>query len=157
MKALTLLHPWAAMVRIGAKHFETRPFPTAHRGRLAIHVSRKWTPELERKSLEMPYRRDLAAALGIDYPNQLRAWRGHVIYIVQLVQCWLITPDGLMNHADPTKTRIDLLEPELSYGEYTPGHYAWQLAYVEPITPMRAMGQQNIWNWDERPMQKRPR
>ena len=40
MKALTLYDPWATLVVLGEKQFETRRWLTNYRGRLAIHTSR---------------------------------------------------------------------------------------------------------------------
>ena len=44
MKAVTLYQPYASLVAIGAKKFETRSWKTSYRGPLAIHagVSEKY-------------------------------------------------------------------------------------------------------------------
>lgn len=44
MKALTICQPYAHLVATGAKPIENRAWPTAYRGRLAIHAgkSRAW-------------------------------------------------------------------------------------------------------------------
>jgi hypothetical protein len=40
MKALTVRQPWAALLILGAKQYETRTWPTRHRGILLIHAER---------------------------------------------------------------------------------------------------------------------
>ena len=40
MKALTLLQPWASLVAIGVKRWETRAWRTSYAGPLAIHASK---------------------------------------------------------------------------------------------------------------------
>jgi hypothetical protein len=40
MKALTVLQPWAQLLILGAKRYETRSWKTKHRGPLLIHAGR---------------------------------------------------------------------------------------------------------------------
>ena len=44
MKCLSLWQPWASLVVIGAKRFETRSWPTNYRGPLLIHAAQRWSP-----------------------------------------------------------------------------------------------------------------
>lgn len=39
MKALTLWQPWASLIALGEKRYETRSWATSYRGLLAIHAS----------------------------------------------------------------------------------------------------------------------
>lgn len=41
MKAITIIQPWATLIAIGAKRFETRSWATTHRGPIAIHAGKK--------------------------------------------------------------------------------------------------------------------
>lgn len=41
MKAITLWQPWASAIFSGSKLYETRSWPTAHRGPLLIHAGKK--------------------------------------------------------------------------------------------------------------------
>ena len=40
MKAITLWQPWATLIAIGVKPFETRSWATSYRGPLAIHAGK---------------------------------------------------------------------------------------------------------------------
>ncbi|MFE4712623.1 MULTISPECIES: ASCH domain-containing protein [unclassified Paenibacillus] len=41
MKAITIIQPWATLIAIGEKRFETRSWATKKRGPLAIHAGKK--------------------------------------------------------------------------------------------------------------------
>lgn len=43
MKAITLHQPWATLIMVGLKRFETRGQRFTYKGPLAIHASRSWT------------------------------------------------------------------------------------------------------------------
>lgn len=42
---------------------------------------------------------------------------------------------------------LDVDEFEAALGDFSPGRYAWELADVRPITPVRARGMQGLWVW----------
>jgi activating signal cointegrator 1 len=44
MKAISICQPWATLIVIGAKRFETRSWKTDYRGILAIHASKTKVP-----------------------------------------------------------------------------------------------------------------
>lgn len=67
MRCLTLWQPWASLIAVGAKRFETRSWGTDWRGSLAIHASLKWS----REQADLCATRPFAAALrahGIELP-----------------------------------------------------------------------------------------
>ena len=41
MKALSLWQPWASLIAAGVKKVETRHWPTAYRGPIAIHAAKR--------------------------------------------------------------------------------------------------------------------
>jgi hypothetical protein len=41
MKAITIWQPWASLIAIGAKQYETRSWETKYRGPIAIHAAKK--------------------------------------------------------------------------------------------------------------------
>lgn len=139
MKALTIRQPWAQLIALGVKRYETRSRPTNVRGRIAIHAGRA-----------MPRGTDLATAWNwIDLDRsfsllRLRAdthWtpmpRGFVIATAELVDCI------------PTYARgVPPLEHDL--GDWTPGRWAWQLDDVQILAePVPAKGRQGWWEWSE--------
>ncbi|MDX5091650.1 ASCH domain-containing protein, partial [Lactobacillus crispatus] len=57
MKAITIHQPWATLIALGEKQFETRSWETKYRGPLAIHAGKKVDKEI---CLEEPFRSVLA-------------------------------------------------------------------------------------------------
>ncbi len=96
MKCLTLWQPWATLVAVGAKQFETRSWPCHHRGPLAIHAS--MTDPYGNYAIRTSIRRNFdlwADALkGQCRINTTKKQidldglpRGHVVGITRMVDC----------------------------------------------------------------------
>ncbi|ETT32155.1 ASCH domain-containing protein [Paenibacillus sp. FSL R5-808] len=141
MKAITIIQPWATLIALGEKQFETRSWFTKHRGELAIHAGKK----IDREAcLAEPIRSTLAryGYTADNLPN------GAVVAVVVMKDC--------LQSVD-TWTDGYLLEngsyvypPEYEFGDFTPGRYGWQLSNVRPLPePIPAKGQQGLWNWEK--------
>jgi hypothetical protein len=50
MKSITIIQPWATLIALGEKKYETRGWPTKHRGPLAIHAGKK----IDKEACEEP-------------------------------------------------------------------------------------------------------
>jgi hypothetical protein len=139
MKAITLYHPWAELIALNEKRYETRSWATNYRGPIAIHcgVSRKpWHMDLAFKepflSALKPLHSRAFGTLG------MRLHLGQILAIGNLVDCIEITP------------RFALSENELAFGDYTPGRFAWILEDVHQLAkPIPAKGMQRLWSFDE--------
>ena len=135
MKAITLWQPWASLIAIGAKKYETRSWPTNYRGLLAIHAAAK-APKTEMELCEIePFKSSLRRA-GIISANELPL--GSVIAIANLVDCIYISKEFI-------KAILDTVE--YGFGDYEISRYAWKLEGVRPINPIPAKGMQRIWEW----------
>lgn len=114
MKALSLWQPWASAIALGIKHNETRSWTTNHRGPLAIHASRKESPDGRELFEQLMQRGDFY------YPMEkagIHSWsmlpKGAIVAVVNLVDVARthdVFPNGL----------------EEMLGDYTPGRFAWQ-------------------------------
>ena len=140
MKALTVMQPWATLVALGAKRIETRSWSTSYRGPLAIHASGRISREAAVICREPPFREALAAGgYGEESGsagNPFRLPLGAVIAIALLVYVQRIT----RAHAPA--------EPERSFGDYTPGRFAWLLDHVRRLPePVAAKGALGLWEW----------
>lgn len=151
MKTLSVWQPWASLIAIGAKRIETRSWATRYRGPLAIHAANSF-PKLARDLCgDDPFTFDLVKG-GYMGPDTLP--RGVVVAIVKLAECCLIKKDGLYRLIpglkDPPKWFAQLpVEPEISFGDYTPGRFAWILEDVIKLPePIPAKGHQSLWNWE---------
>ena len=130
IKALSLHQPWATLIATGAKRIETRAWQTPHRGLLAIHATRDLSREAAALCGTSPFREALLAA-GLAGPDDLP--RGCVLAIVRVTGCTPI-------EAPPA-------EPEATFGDYSPGRFAWQLDDIGALPePLAARGAQGVWS-----------
>ncbi len=146
MKSLSLTQPWASLVAISAKRIETRSWVTNYRGRIAIHAAKGFPRDAIETCLTEPFKSSLRG--HIKMPNDLP--RGAVIATATLVDCLRIgrTVGGsvILHGSDP----VPVHEPELSFGNYSPGRWGWLLADVVKLPePVPARGSLGLWEWAE--------
>lgn len=153
MKALSLTQPWAALVAIGAKRYETRSWSTQYRGQLAIAAAKKFPMDCRALCTEEPFRGVLEEA-GLSLLD-LKALCGHILCVVDANGC-VATPaaDTLLNIASafpviPASWPAPATD-EIEFGDYSPKRYAWPLADVFRLpTPIEASGALGIWEVPE--------
>jgi hypothetical protein len=139
-KVITLYQPWATLVAIEAKLFETRGWETGYRGPLAIHAGKT----VDKQALED---RRIAEALnraGYKYFKDLPT--GQIIASTNLTNCLPITIDILSGEpmAGPRIVGI----PERFFGDYRPGRFAWELQEIRKLkNPVFIKGAQGLWNY----------
>jgi len=162
MQALSLLQPWAALVMVGAKRYETRSWGTKVRGRIAIHASEGQKKELVLALQTQPF----ASVIAANYDQRAMAC-GAVLGTVEIVDvvpiiavragyyapsdsAWVGAPSfgaGLISsglHAFPPA------EHERAFGDYGPGRFAWILR--EPMLfakPVPYRGMLGLWELPE--------
>ena len=165
MKVLTLTQPWATLVAIGAKHIETRSWPTKYRGPLAIHAAQGLGPvggmrgfvELIGAPL---FQRSLAPdAKGGGFWETVKDRaavlpRGAILAVCELETCiptlWLTATGRTTVSTRSGPAEYVLTDQERAFGDYTPGRYAWLLSNVRALPePIPAKGALGLWNWDE--------
>ncbi len=130
MKAISLWQPWASLIALGEKRYETRSWATHYRGLLAIHAAKRWTPDQLTLSQETPFWD------ALDW-HQLPL--GAVIAVALLM--------------DVHKTDLGpgLIHPkhELEFGDWTPGRWAWRMDDVLKLDqPIPAVGRQALFDLD---------
>ena len=115
MHALSVMQPWAALIVLGVKRIETRPWRTGFRGRLAIHASATRPPGLDDLCRREPVRSALLCSPWNRPP------RGVLLGTVEVRDCLRVED-------------LDVLsEQERSLGNFTPGRWAWLLADPQPL------------------------
>jgi hypothetical protein len=128
--ALTLWQPYASLIAVGVKKFETRSFAAPQRllgQRIAIHAAKR---EITLVGL------DRETALAI-----MSAVNGSVYRLPRgVVVCTAVLAESL-----PAES----VEPDL-FGDYSPGRFAWRLEDVQPVSPhIPARGRPMIgWPWE---------
>lgn len=132
MKALSLWQPWASLVALNLKRFETRSWSTPYRGEIAIHAAKHWTAKEER------WLRFFADEY--DCPLPLPPPLGSMLCICRLTH---------IGRSEEVEVHISAMEHRM--GDYTAGRFAWRLEVVEIFDkPIPARGKQGLFDW-ERP------
>lgn len=133
MKAISLWQPWASLVAVGAKEYETRSWPTSYRGPLVIHAAKRWTP-LEVAAALDPHFKSALKAAGLN-PTHLPL--GAALCVVDLVD--VVTTESV---------RWDIDSTERAFGNYTDGRFAWKLANIRTFdVPIPWLGHQGLWDY----------
>ena len=134
MKVLTLRQPWATLVALGAKKIETRSWSTSYRGPLAIHAAKRFT----REQIELCERQPFIDALH-DYA------RGRIVIPDRFPVGAIVATSELRSVVEIAEDFV-VAEPEMSFGDFAPGRFAWLLYNVQPVDPpILARGFQRLW------------
>lgn len=133
MKAISLWQPWASLVAIGAKQYETRHWPTDYRGPLIIHAAKRWQIDQRALCHQQPF---LSALLAAGYTKLSMVPFGAYLCIVDLVD---VLPTGHV---------VDFIsDQERAFGDYGPRRFAWKLENVRRFpAPILARGYQGFWD-----------
>lgn len=131
MKCLSIRQPWATLIAIGAKKFETRSWATNYRGPLAIHAGLRWTREQAEMCEAEPFRTALRAA-GIEveagfpvYANTHPVPKG-TLPLGCVVAIGSVDACRDVGHLNPG-------EQERAFGDFRPGRYGWELSSVRRL------------------------
>lgn len=121
MKCISLMQPFATLVVIGAKQYETRGWQTEYRGPLVIHAGRKFSEEARALCLQEPFRSALVRA---GYRRSSDLPLGALLGRVTIDDCL------------PTATVLQQLQreaAELAFGDFRTARWAWKLSEPEVL------------------------
>lgn len=129
VKVLTLWSPWAQLVALGVKGHETRSWPTSHRGPVLVHAAKAWNQVIG----EFWGKYGAMLPPGVRLPDDPSL--GCVVALAEVADCLPTTA------ARPT----DALD--MTFGDWSPGRYAFRLAGVRPLPhPVPWRGGQRLRN-----------
>jgi hypothetical protein len=164
MKALTIIQPWASLIAIGAKRFETRSWKTNYRGQLAIHAGKK-KPSDVLNGVDVDVIFSMGRAFGIEpHIRKIIQFldtlpRGAMVATGNLARCdamWDGQEVGLLGAVCINRENQywspnwQTITDEFLFGDWRPGRFAWEMEKVKQLTvPVPAKGMQGIWNWEE--------
>jgi hypothetical protein len=167
MKVLTLTQPWATLIAIGAKRIETRSWETLYRGPLAIHAAAGYGKGGAKAHKALcatePFCSVLNAACKAHYDaldtsgGVLRAMAvspfmpmGMIVATCNLVDCVSTALWAPVTHGTETwQVPPGNMSREYSFGDYSPGRYAWLLSDVRALPePIPAKGALGLWNYE---------
>ena len=144
MKAITIRQPWAQLIAIGEKKFETRSWRTDYRGDIAIHAG------LSKQHLQICLFEPFSLVLPRHgyHPHFENFPLGAVVAIAELADCHLIgCQGGIWRSKNQPYVPFDKYEKD--FGDFGTGRWAWRLTNVRKLDePMPAIGKQGLWNWD---------
>lgn len=144
LRAISLTQPWATLMSISAKNYETRgpTFPRRHLGELAICASLNFPKECQRLCYEEPFHEALRRGLG-DTIAALPL--GAVVGVVEVVG-YVTAVGGLPSYVARFGIEASPAPHEAAFGDYTQGRTviltrnARRLA--EPVPVRGALG---VW------------
>ena len=136
MKAITIHEPYASLIIMGIKRFETRGWSTNLRGSLAIHAARQ---EMTQEGKKVAEKYDITPQYG------------KVLGVVEIINCFKCQSDNLLSSSESRAQWIIGEESEeKEFGWFTVGRFAWQMKVLEKFEiPIPAKGQQRFWTWDK--------
>lgn len=128
MKGLSLTQPWATLIAIGAKRFETRSWSTLYRGPIAIHAAKSFPRDCQALVNFEPFRRVLLPYLAHgDLP------RGAIVATSWMINC----------HAADV---LRLSDQERAFGDFSRGRFAVELVDVVGVNePVPCTGSLGLW------------
>lgn len=140
VRAITVHQPWATLLALGLKRFETRDWDTRHRGPLVIHAGKRITEDgemafswLQRRGI------DVGAERLADMP------RGAVVGVAELAYCY--STEFLLDtgrHVLNAQAKDPALEVTL--GDFSRGRFAWLLSAPRALRqPIPCRGYQQLW------------
>lgn len=136
MKVISIIQPWATLIALGEKKFETRSWRTKHRGELAIHASKK----IDKKICRLEPYKSVLAKQGFS-ENNLPV--GVILATCNLTDCLKVWKDiGTGAALDGWKS---VSGNEYMFGDFSEGRFAWNLQDIIQIEPIPAKGQLGLW------------
>ncbi|MDE2101713.1 MAG: ASCH domain-containing protein [Patescibacteria group bacterium] len=156
MKTISLTQPWASLIALGAKRFETRSWAPRHRGLLAIHAAKGFPPSCKRICLVEPF----LSALGKEHIQGMTPGRldggglvhtlplGAVLGVVELVGCVETQKirDGISDFKAGVRPEAPISPQEYAFGDYSSGRFAWELRLLKRFeVPVPMNGALGLW------------
>lgn len=153
MKAISLWQPWASLIVIGAKRFETRFWYTPYRGPILIHAAKKRNNDLIDMCECDPFFTELRGLQSDPLPNGRNIFDalplGCIIGVADLVECYHTSLIDMVSCSNGRVVNLPTGD-ELEFGDFHPGRYAWQLKNVTRfITPIPYKGAQGLFNVED--------
>lgn len=128
MRGITLQEPWASLVALRKKEWETRSWSTSYRGVIAIHASQAFPPA-HRELLQIePFHEALQGV------RQFHT--GCILALAYLSDCLLCRPS----------TAEAVGYPQNAFGNFAPGRFRFRFTEVRVLAkPFPYRGALSLW------------
>lgn len=140
MKAITIWQPYATLIMLGLKRYETRCWGTSYRGPLIIHAAKRWDEDRDwdcsRVTELLQQQTFTAASLGDErlrlFYTPMGDTLGKALGIVDLTSCQQMKDGGS--------------EFENQVGTFGSGRFGWECDRPQLFEePIRHQGKQGLW------------
>lgn len=138
-RCLSVRQPWAALLCLGRKQFETRSHRTSVRGTIVIHAAKAMPikvgeiAQVGRYELLRDTKGLMLTGAGLPNGGALRLPVGVFLGTVYLSDCIQVTVEDLA----AGKYSRD----EVALGDFAPGRWLWQMKTPRTIAPVPGRGQ----------------
>lgn len=150
MRLMTCYPPYAQLLALELKVWETRPRLPSYEGPIAIHAgkSAQYLKRIASGRLHAPaddhefwaFIEQYDAALNLARTRGATAWQ------IAGMQLGVIVGVGELVESRPVEWIHDLSPRERAFGEFTPGRFGWRIMNVRHLrTPIPATGYQSLW------------
>ena len=123
MNGISLTEPWAHLMAIGEKHYETRGWSTAYRGELAIAAAKKFPHECQALCVKNPPFTDALVRHDITTLRPMVEAGGLILAVVEVVDCVPTTAEGCKKRLARAPA-VPPAEFEAAFGDYSPRRFA---------------------------------
>lgn len=156
LPVVTLHQPWASLVLVGAKVFETRSWapPVGLIGsRLGIHAGKTVV-----RRLPADLAASVAELLGRDWIETVPT--GRLLCIATVCGAWMT--GERIGEGNIATVRAREGSPPLPcfredlFGDYSPGRWIWGLEQVALVKPVPVRGRQRVWSLPAGELNRRP-
>jgi DNA N-6-adenine-methyltransferase (Dam)/ASCH domain len=128
LKAISLWQPWASLISLGLKHYETRSWKTNYRGKLLICSTAANSKQ---------HKEYLKICEQLQLPPWENFLHGRAIALCDLTDCIEMTPEFIEQQS----------RTEILCGDWQVGRYAWKLENIQPIAePFAVKGKQGLFD-----------
>jgi hypothetical protein len=142
MKVISIIQPWATLIMLGEKRYETKSRRTHYRGELGIHASKK----VNKGICELEPFKSVLAKHGYTADNLPT---GAILGRVILRDCQEVVYDRGDYAILGVSTRT-AAGNEYAFGDYTEGRFVYDLSDIDQFDkPIPTKGQLGLWNYQE--------
>lgn len=125
--AITIWQPWATLIAMGKKKYETRDWDSGYYGSLVIHAASKKVDFDAVKLIALALKDP--SILDLEYPI------GCVVAVVDLIDTIHMDTEFIASQS----------EKEIAQGLWKPGRFAWKFGRVQKTAHIPAKGQKGLW------------
>jgi hypothetical protein len=153
IRGITLHEPWATLVAIGLKKFETRSWATTYRGKLLIHAATRKADVNPFRGLyvykgweELSNQEKHGYTVCAEINKRIPPTFGCVVAIAELTNCLKMRSVGDGSPIDSGITIEEQTKIERATGDWKSGRYAWKLENIQMLEiPIPYKGKQGLW------------